>query len=319
MRILIVPYNLVHQPNGVAGGEIFLMRLIEHLRKEHEIRIITGHNEYYEYEGLPCYPQGSNRELWTLNNEHFQWCDVVLTHLIGTALGFNKAIQHKKPIVFIAHNNSTSYPVRNCKPEECNIIYNSYQLREDLTIFHKFNSTVLHPIIQAYPKSNGGAVTLVNCSKNKGGHILIELAELMPHIQFIGVHGGYQDQLTADHIPNLKYYENGVDMASIYAQTKILIAPSEFESYNQCCAEAMTAGIPVIANPTTGIRENLSYAGLFVDRTNIIGYVNTIKHLFQNEAAYKKQSDLSLRRSEAQRIMNADELTKLNAWLLKIK
>lgn len=314
MKIAVCPYNWNHQP--LAGGELYLMRLIKAMT-QHEYRFITGHNEYYEWNGYPCYPQGKDMEIWTKNNEHFQWCDVILTQLIGTAYGYNKANQHNKPLIFIAHNNGKSYPVKHGK--NCHIIYNSYQLRDDLaTTVGQFNGTVLHPLLSDYKTRGDKYVTLINCNYNKGGHILIELAKLLPKVQFLGVLGGYGPQLTED-LPNVTYLPNGTDMEAVYNQTKILIAPSEFESYSQASMEAIQCGIPVLANPTTGVKENLSYAGIFIDRNDVGNYANKILYLLNNNAAYNQQSELCLKRANAVAEMSEKELIGFNEWLLKIK
>lgn len=317
MKIVICPYNFHHQP--IAGGEIYLSRLIDHLiDKRHEIRIITGHTEHYLYKGIDCYPQGEMAEIWLNNNDHFNWCDIVLTHLIGSPYGFNKATQHKKKIVFIAHNNSTGYPVKNCAQQDCHVIYNSFQLREDLQLsFGHFNGTVLHPLMPQFKKSNGNCVTLVNLNYNKGGHILIEIARLLSQINFIGVMGGYGEQVTED-LPNIKYLPNGTEMSDVYAETKILIVPSEFESYSQCATEAMACGIPVIAHPTPGLKENLAYAGLFISRDGITSYANKILYLINNKEAYNQQSDKCLRRANNMHEMSIKELNIFDNWLSKI-
>lgn len=314
MKILITPYNWSH--SGVSGGEIYLMRLIKQL-PEHEFRIICNHTEYYEWEGIPCYPQGRMERIYADNNEHVEWCDIVLLQLIGSQYGYAKAAQHQKPLIFIAHNNSyQSYPIGNSRT--ANIIYNSYQLREDL---HKqwghFNSIVFHPLLSGYTQRGNKYVTLVNCNGYKGGAVLVELAKLLPHIQFCGVLGGYGDQITAE-LPNLTYLPNGTDMAAIYAETRLLIVPSEYESYSQAALEAMQCGIPVIANPTAGLKENLAYAGIFIDRKDIQSYANKILYLLGNETAYKQQSDLCLRRIAGVKDMAANELVKLKEWINKI-
>lgn len=303
--------------SGISGGEIYLYNLIKYLQTQgHEFRMVTGSQIQYNHGGIECYPQGDGHDIFTNNNDNVQWCDVVLCQLMGTAWGYNKAIQHNKPIIWIAHNNSKSYAVRYAK--ECNVIYNSYQLRDDLeATFGHFNSTVLHPVITQYYGGNGNKITLINCSQNKGGHILGQIAERLPQYEFIGVYGGYQDQVEC-HLPNITYLPNGADMADVYKQTKILIAPSEFESYSQCAAEALTAAIPVIAHATPGLKENLSYAGIFIDRNDIDKYVNQIVYLF-NQQAYIRQSELSVIRATACKEMNNTELVNLNKWLLKIK
>jgi glycosyltransferase involved in cell wall biosynthesis len=314
MKIVVCPYNWNHQP--LAGGELYLMRLIKSL-PEHEFRIITGHSEYYEWEGIPCYPQGKDLEIWTNNNEHISWCDVILTQLMGTAYAYNKANQHSKPLIFIAHNNGKSYPVKYGK--NCHIIYNSFQLRDDLftTVGH-FNGTVLHPILSPFKKCGDKYVTLINCNYNKGGHILIELAKKMPDVQFLGVLGGYGEQIT-ETLPNLTYLPNGTDMQKVYAETKILIAPSEFESYSQASMEAIQCGIPVIANELPGIQENLAYAGIFVSRNDVSKYADNILYLISNSDAYQQRSLQCLKRSESVTEMSKNELLTFKNWLIKIK
>lgn len=319
MKFLCSVYNWFGSATaGIAGGEIYLSRLIEHLQtKGHEFRIITAAKKQYEHNGIMCYPQGDGVQMFTHNNEHCIWADVILSQLIGSAYGYNKAVQHKKNHIWIAHNNSTGYPIQHGDPTKCHVIYNSYQAREDLQkTFGQFNSTVLHPIIKTYSGS-GNKITLINCSQNKGGHIFGKLAEMLPGFEFLGVYGGYQDQIEV-HGPNIAYLPNGTDMDEVYKETRLLLCPSEFESYGQCAAEALTAGIPVIAHPTPGLKENLSYAGTFIDRNQVERWAEQIKYFMYNQTAYDLQSKLALQRAESCRNMTFTELNNFDMWLDKI-
>lgn len=330
MNILLIPHNWLKNNQtgaGIAGGEVYLLNLCRRLQQlGHVIRCIAATDQPYTEHDIEVYPQGEPQNMFVSNKELFQWCDIIVTQLIGTAMGYNTAFHYKKPLVFIAHNNSTGYPVKWAPEGMANIIYNSHSVKADLekTIGH-FNGIVVHPVIKKYKQGKkANKVTLINCSHNKGGHILSAIAERLPNVQFLGVLGGYQEQITID-LPNVTYLPNGADMAKVFAQTSILIAPSQYESYSQVCAEALTAGIPVIANDLPGIHENLLYAGIYVNRpyedpeNYIEKMVNKIIYLIENKAAYKEQSDLCLTRAASCEAMNNDEIIALDKWLKDIK
>jgi len=331
MNILLLPYNWFHQHEpdtaGISGGEVYLSRLCTYLQQQgHTIRAIVGSENPYTHNGIDCIPQGSPHQMFITNTEHYEWADIMVTQLLGTPLGYNMAFRHKKPLIFIAHNNSTGYPTKHSPENMLHVIYNSYQLRDDLRLtFGQYDGIVVHPVITqpkpAKPKRGKQpvkTVTLINCSLNKGGHVLVELAKLLPNVQFLGVLGGYQDQVVHEGLANLRYLPNGTDMGEVYRNTRILIAPSQFESYSQVCAEALTYGIPVIANKTPGIEENLSYAGIFISRDDIQGYANKIIYLIENEAAYNLASQLSKQRADFCAHGSSNELVKLNEWISKV-
>jgi hypothetical protein len=316
VKILLCPHNWYHPNCGIAGGEVYLHRLTQYLLKQgHEIQAIVDYHEPYTHQGIKCHPKGEMVDIFKLNNDLIQWCDVIITQLIGTPYGYNKGNQHKKPIVFIAHNNSKSYPIKWGYRELTHVIYNSNQLVKELeSTLSQFNGIVLHPLLSDYSKGGSKYVTLINCNYYKGGGILTQLATLLPTVQFLGVLGGYGEQITCEISNNITYLPNGSDMEQAYADTAILLVPSEFESYSQSAMEAMQCGIPVIAHPTPGLKENLSYAGIFIDRNDINKYKETIVYL-GNETAYKEQSAKCLQRSAEQKAENELELKNVNDWL----
>jgi len=316
MKIVIYPYNYHHNP--LAGGELYLTRLLNHLKQYHEITIICGCKEPYEHNGIQCLPQGDTVDVFTWHNELVKSADLIITQLIGSSAGYNKAVQHNKPLVFIAHNNSKNYAPRFGDPAKTHVVYNSYQLQSDLfNTFGHFNGTVLHPITPNYPHKSGDKITLVNCNHNKGGHIFMEIAKRLPQYEFLGVFGGYGEQYEADLL-NLTYLPNGVDMEKVYADTRILLVPSEFESFSQCAIEAMCCGIPVLANPTPGIKENLADAGIYISRDDIDKYSQTLVYLLENPQAWQRQSDVCYDRAQSVREKSMIELDSFYKWLNKI-
>lgn len=316
MKIVCYPYNYRHQP--LAGGEIYLERLLNHLKQQHEITIICGCDKEYKHGGIRCLPQGDTVDVFTGHNDLVRNCDLIITQLIGSSAGYNKAVQHNKPLVFIAHNNSKNYAPRFGDPAKTHVVYNSFQLQTDLfNTFGHFNNTVLHPLLPIYKRKSGNKITLINCNHNKGGHIFMEIASRLPQYEFLGVLGGYGEQYEGN-LPNLAYLPNGMDMRMVYADTRILLVPSEFESFSQCAIEAMSCGIPVIANPTPGIRENLGDAGIFISRDDIDKYVSQLVYLMDNPQAWQRQSDVCFERAEYVRSKNELELANFDKWLNRI-
>lgn len=317
MKFLLVPYNWQH--STIAGGEVYLMRLAKYLiDQSHEIKAIVGsEGNYIDDMGIECRAQGHGIDQYRLHSDWCQWCDVIVTHLLGNALGYNLSNQHKKPLIFIAHNNSKNYAPIHGFVDMVHVIYNTYTLRDSLQkAFGQFNGFVLHPL-QSNFSGRGNKITLINCNHNKGGHIFAEIARRLPDYEFLGVFGGYGDQIEA-HLPNITYLPNKTDMAAVYASTKVLLMPSEFESYGQVGAEAMQCGIPVIAHPCPGVKENLGDAGLFIDRSDIDRWVNCIINLMSDNLFYWRQSQLSFERANAIAEKSKEELVRFNTWLEKI-
>lgn len=333
MNFLLTPHNWLQNNAsgaGIAGGEVYLSNLCtELLKRGNNIKCIADTPQPYELNGIEVYPQGEPHKMFTNNRDLIDWCDVIICQLIGTAYGYNIAFQFRKPLIFIAHNNSTAYPIKYSPREMLHVVYNCNNTRIDLnnTLGH-YRGIVLHPVVQKYQQGKkANKVTLINLSYNKGGHILCDLAKRLPKVQFLGVHGGYQEQITAD-LPNVTYLPNGTDMGHVYAQTKLLLAPSEFESYSQVCAEAISAGIPVITNNIPGIQENLSYAGVYIqrERQSDDGYKNYIElladkvlYLIENKEAYKHQSELCLKRAAECEQQLAGEMDNFEVFLKGIK
>lgn len=158
-------------------------------------------------------------------------------------------------------------------------------------------SIVLHPPVHPdrYRTTPGDHVTLVNLSKAKGVKTLHRVAQQMPDVRFLGVRGGYGGQ-HAPKLPNLEAVRTVTDMRAVYRRTRILIAPSEYESWGRVGVEAMASGIPVIAHPTPGLVESLGDAGVFVDRDDTDGWVEQIRRL-QDPDEWAAASRLATARS----------------------
>jgi glycosyltransferase involved in cell wall biosynthesis len=95
--------------------------------------------------------------------------------------------------------------------------------------------------------------------------------------------------------------------------TKILLVPSQEESWGRVAVEAMSSGIPVISNPTPGLREACGEAGIYIDRENIAEWVQMINRLLEEPNFYKQKADACFKR--AQELQPEPQLKKLAVWL----
>lgn len=305
MNILIIPFN--YYSFQVAGGEVFLHRLCKSLQTfGHQIKCIANTTEQYIYDGIEVYPQGSMQDIWKSNNDLVEWCDVIIHQLLGNALGHNKSRQHNKKDILICHNTSKHY----FASPTTGIIYNSNNLAS-LNLYPDNKSTILQPMVdyRNFKQSKGRKIALINCNENKGVYEFIELAKMLPEALFVGYKGGYGEQITPQ-VENIEWKENG-DIN--WDEIGIVLVPSQTESWSQVATEAACCGIPVICSDLPGLRENLSYAGIYIDRNNIPLYRDTIIELMENQESYKYASERYLLR--AKELDPLPRIEILNKWL----
>lgn len=226
--------------------------------------------------------------------------DVLVTHHQHATYAIKLAKVLKARSVFATHNDFdiNQRPLLG-KPDL--VIHNSHWVQDSL---HRFGEQkqefVFHPPLTAdrhKVESTGDALTLCNVNKDKGSIQFYELAKRMPDRKFIGVIGGHGEQIIRRNIPNVEILEHGPDMTRVWSRTRILLMPSIAESYGLTAVEAGINGIPTIASPTPGLRENLGRDGLFADRDDLTAWERQIKKL-DNPDTYTDASTYALGRAE---------------------
>jgi glycosyltransferase involved in cell wall biosynthesis len=289
----------------------------------HEVRVLLWMSSHakidsvYVYDGVDVFPPDQY-----ITETLFRWADVVVTHLDYTQQTIGLARVWKKPVVHLVHNY-TSYGAIKMSDRPQYIVYNSEAAREVLNYDH--DGIVVHPpcdwrVYDTNKDTEPNAfVTLINLDGNKGGKILREIAERMPDKKFLGVKGSYSEPWDegqhTDQPPNVTIMENTPHIMRAYEQTRVLIMPSKFESWGRTATEAMCSGIPVICNPTAGLKENCGSAGIYIDRDDIDGWVKAIKRL-DDVKEYRKWSKKAKDRSRE--LDPKKELEAFGAWVAEI-
>jgi len=212
-----------------------------------------------------------------------QDADVLLTHHTGTQPALRAAAKLDLPLVSVQHNNFSATKQRVKSGSITALIFNSQWLRDDwAAVRPRLPRHVIYPPVDpaAYlALQRGSLVTQINLFKN--GRLLWQVAKLLPETRFLAVQGGYGAQGIPKVVPdNVEVIEATDDPAGeVYARTRILLVPSLYESWGRVGLEAASSSIPVIASPTPGLQESLSYAGLFRDPESPARWVEAITAL----------------------------------------
>jgi glycosyltransferase involved in cell wall biosynthesis len=304
-----------YPPKHNAGAEHMLKAMMEYLVEQgHECVVLA--NEYDQ----PQIHNGVTVAACTPTNveRYWKWCHVGLTHLEKTSEAILWAMKEKKWVVHIVHN-TTKYRNVQHKIWNVGVCYNNEYSVKHLN--YQNPSVVVRPpvSIEKYKveKHEPKYVTLINCNVNKGGHVLVELAKRMPDVHFLGVIGSYAAQVQ-ESLPNLTYWPTQTDARKIYEVTRVLIMPSVYESWGRTATEAACNGIPVVANPTFGLVENLGSAGIFCDVKNINHWQRELNNLLTDSAHYKKASEAVKHRAIELDSIVQNDLLEFDKFLTKL-
>lgn len=304
MKILFYIHG--YPPTHNAGAEWMAYDFAEYLKQRNEVRVLTN-NPVANYQAGVEIAQHNPA---TLKRE-FLDADVIITHLDFTAKAHNICrVLGKHNLYVIVHNTWVNNLQAN-RPGQFNLIYNSeYTAALQLPQRSMICRPPLVPERYQRKKTGENAITLVNCWPDKGGQVLIELARIMPDRKFIGVLGSYGEQVRAN-LPNLEYVTNSPHISDVYARTAILIQPSKYESYGKAACEAIACDIPVVCTDTPGLRESLSYAGIFVER-NAQAYKEAIESI-----DFKEHKKLLKQRTAELVAQTETDLSNLEQFLCK--
>jgi glycosyltransferase involved in cell wall biosynthesis len=291
MRILSIVHG--YPPLHNAGAEWMLHEMLKDLLgKGHTVNVIVPGIVDYDFEGISVL-----KDEWVRTKKLISECDLIVSHLKQSGRSLNACEFYKKPFIQVIHNTNY-YGILAAKHYEPKpwiyVIYNSLYTQSEMK--YPNPSLVVHPPVdqKRYKTKPGTKITLINLFERKGGKFFNELAALMPDYQFLGVEGDYGKQEKVE-LPNITYMANTPDAKKIYSKTRILLMPSEYESYGRVGIEAMCSGIPVIAAPTPGLRESLGSAGIFCKLSSKLSWVEAIKAL-DDPKEYEKASKKCLTR-----------------------
>lgn len=304
------------------------------LSKGHHVRVILHYHkgDPYMYEGVEVFPA-------TGSVDAYRWAHLIMTHLDMTQFTIVMAKTAQRPIVHFVHNDIPYSSIMNATVK-VGCVYNSNWIKDKIGYIAP--GYVLHPPCDAQDymvERTGDYITLISLNERKGGYRFYEIAKAMPDKKFLGVIGSYDNpgeqklpQIDIVNLllqlPNVEIVPNTPDILSTYRRTRILLMPSDYESWGRTATEAMCSGIPVICTPTPGLKENCGDAAVYVGEPlaecdpgypqvtlgTVEDWVKAIRAM-DNPATYQKYSVLCSNRATA--LNPVTELEGLEQFLIQ--
>src|SRR5262249_28320054 len=97
-------------------------------------------------------------------------------------------------------------------------------------------------------------------------------------------------------LPNVQLVARTEDMASIYAQTRVLLVPSQWdETWGRVASEAQFSGIPVLSSDSGGLPEAVGHGGILLRRDDPAEvWADSLRSLWCDTAVYREKREAAL-------------------------
>lgn len=305
----VTAYLHSYPPGRLLGGELMTSLLLEALVDAgHDVSVIAQTvEEPRERNGVRVLPKRK-----AMLADDMAGTDVFISHPEIAAFARNRI--GDAAYVGIVHNLQPG-TIDGLKITRPDLIVANAKATANRVRHYGRDCITLHPPTPAgrHPKPaglSGRFVTLVNLSEAKGGRLFYELAARRPDLDFLGVVGGHGEQLYPSTLPrNVFILGQSESMGVVYGLTRVLLFPSETETYGMVAAEAALAGIPVIAHPLPGVFEALEDAAAWVDRTDVEGWERELA-LLDNDDHYAAAAAAAAIRGDYLAQRSRDDLTR---------
>lgn len=297
----IMAHVHAYVPTHNAGAETTIHDILKYLvSKGWEANVVLKYHgdatpgEYFIDGVRVVTPGHKNRDFL----HYLASADITMSHLECSKHTHTLSKMFNKPSVHLVHNTHP-LTVQWMQQATALVINTDWISNEESFLAWDAPKMVLNPPVtpSEYKTDRGKRITLVNLWEDKGSKVFYELARRMPEFEFLGVRGGYGEQLI-EELPNVTVMEHTSEMKDVYGDTKVILMPSKYESFGRVGVEAMASGIPTIAHPTPGLLESLGDSGTFVDRNDVDAWEKALRALLK-PAKYGKAAKLALERSKA--------------------
>lgn len=280
-------------PGAMAGGEMALHGMLKPLAaRGHDVAVCTHSHPGggpVDFDGITVWPETEIERL-------LDGVDVLLGQLLWTKHTRRAAVQGQVPFVYLFHNDFT-IPHWKLHPQHVTAaVFNTRWICESTLRKHpvwaSVRSTVVRPPVHLADYQVEGPgwerefVTLVNPNQAKGGQQLYKIAERRRQLRFLAVEGAYGHQIRPKRgvHKHVEWQPQTADMRSdVYARTRVLLVPSDYESFGRVAVEAAASGAVAVVSETDGLREAMGPSGLFAPVRDIDRWLHWLDALGDRE------------------------------------
>ena len=272
MRIrAVVP---LYPPHSLVGAWITTHEFLAHMvRRGHHVEVVA-----YASMGAATMHDGV-RVVTSFAHTSSDPPDVIIGHAGDDGSAADVAARTSTPLVLMVHGGTPTSVQAACRPATL-VVFNAHSYARQVD--HDGPQVVCHPYVDPdrYRTTPGEQITLINMCAAKGGPLFWRLAEARPHDRFLAVRGGWGEQIIWSGHPNVTIQRLTPRMVDqVYARTRILLMPSETETYGRVALEAACSGIPTIAHPTAGVIEAMGEHALYANRDDLDAWCELLDDL----------------------------------------
>ena len=330
MKVLALLHQYVPVRN--AGAETMVHAMLSALARaglDVHVSLSVQVGDPYEYEGIKVWPRVEGQK--ANHPPHLRGTHVLISHLDNSEAAAYLGHINDLPVILVHHNTfDVSRKMLHFYGARVDLVVtNSDWMTENYLRWHRMNELPPPPTLIVHPLVNWPVgpidgphdrVTLINLKRltssdegnggwlSKGGETFWAVAARMPKTKFLGVSGAYgmQHEGSLPNVEVVEHVRSSVIREEVYARTRVLIVPSNYESWGRVASEAIACGIPVVAAKTPGLIENLGDAGIFVDWRDVDGYVRALRTLAL-PGPYAAACKKVLARAQEQQTMRAHD------------
>ena len=207
--------------------------------------------------------------------------DVIVTQLEGSERVVGIAAAARVPVIQYAVDSEMVWePHANSQSDWLMYMSISRFVAERARARLNVLTPVIYPIIHVERYRSAARdprhITFITPAREKGLDVAIEVARLLPHRPFLfqrtwPIPDDALRALLARLAPlrNVTLGETTIQMSDVYAKTRLLLMPSQWEEgFGRVAIEAQANGIPVVASAIGGIPEAVGQGGVLLPATS---------------------------------------------------